>query len=40
MIVSNNRKVMGQHTNGRLINIVGWITTLLMFAAAIGMFVV
>jgi NRAMP (natural resistance-associated macrophage protein)-like metal ion transporter len=40
MIVSNNRSIMGERTNSRLVNSVGWITTVLMFAAAIGMFVV
>lgn len=40
MIVSNSRKVMGEQTNSRVVNILGWIATALMFAAAIGMFVV
>ncbi len=39
MLVSNNRKVMGRRANGRLTNLVGWATTLAMFAAAIGLVV-
>jgi NRAMP (natural resistance-associated macrophage protein)-like metal ion transporter len=38
MLVANNKKVMGQHTNGRTANAVGWFTCALMFAAAVGMF--
>ena len=37
MLVSNNRKIMGDKVNGRGANVFGWATTLLMFAAAIGM---
>lgn len=36
--VSNNRSVMGEHTNGRLLNFLGLATTLVMSAAAIAMF--
>jgi NRAMP (natural resistance-associated macrophage protein)-like metal ion transporter len=39
MVVSNNKKVMGDKTNGRGTNIVGWLAVAVMFAAAIGMFV-
>ena len=39
MLVSNNRKVMGDRVNNTWANTLGWLTTLLMFAAAIGMFV-
>ncbi len=39
LFVSNNRKVMGEHVNGRLANALGWIAAALMAAAAIGMFV-
>jgi Mn2+/Fe2+ NRAMP family transporter len=35
MIVSNNRKIMGDHVNGVLLNILGWSATALMFIAAI-----
>ncbi len=39
MLVSNSRKVMGDRTNGRLTNILGWGTAVIMTAAAFGMFV-
>jgi NRAMP (natural resistance-associated macrophage protein)-like metal ion transporter len=39
MMVSNNKRVMGVRTNGRLTNIIGWLAAAVMFAAAIGMFV-
>jgi len=38
MLVSNNKKVMGKRVNGRLTNFLGWTTTILMSAAALGMF--
>ncbi|HKC65456.1 MAG TPA: Nramp family divalent metal transporter [Pyrinomonadaceae bacterium] len=37
MLISNNRKIMGQRVNGLWANILGWATTLIMFAAAIGL---
>ena len=37
MIVSNNRRVMGDKVNGLAANVVGWVATAIMFAAAIGM---
>jgi Mn2+/Fe2+ NRAMP family transporter len=37
MLISNNRKIMGERVNGRGLNALGWIATLLMFAAAIGL---
>ena len=39
MLVSNNRAAMGERTNGRLLNIVGWVTTIVMGSAAIGLIV-
>jgi Mn2+/Fe2+ NRAMP family transporter len=39
MLVSNDRKVMGDRTNGITLNALGWFTTALMFLAAIGAFV-
>jgi|SRR5215471_3663542 len=39
MLVSNSKKVMGDRTNGKLTNILGWGTALIMTAATIGMFV-
>jgi Mn2+/Fe2+ NRAMP family transporter len=35
MLVSNDRKIMGEHTNGRVVNILGWTTTALMSVAAL-----
>jgi Mn2+/Fe2+ NRAMP family transporter len=37
MLVGNNRRVMGHHVNGRWINILGWTTTVVMFAAAVAL---
>jgi Mn2+/Fe2+ NRAMP family transporter len=37
MFISNNRAVMGKRTNSRLINILGWIATAIMFAAVIAL---
>jgi Mn2+/Fe2+ NRAMP family transporter len=37
MLVANDRQVMGRRTNGRWLNVLGWGTTLVMFAAAIGL---
>ena len=39
MLVSNNKKVMGQRVNGKLTNFIGWTTAVVMSAAALGMFV-
>ena len=38
MLIANNRKVMGDRVNSRWTNVLGWATTVLMFAAAAGMF--
>jgi NRAMP (natural resistance-associated macrophage protein)-like metal ion transporter len=38
MLVSNNRKIMGQRVNGKLTNFIGWTTAVLMSLAALGMF--
>ncbi len=37
MLISNNRKVMGDRVNGHLMNVLGWATTLVMAAAAIAL---
>lgn len=37
--VSNNKRVMGDRVNGFGLNVVGWITTLIMTAAAVGLIV-
>jgi NRAMP (natural resistance-associated macrophage protein)-like metal ion transporter len=39
MLVSNNRAAMGERTNGRLLNVVGWVTTAVMSLAALGLIV-
>jgi NRAMP (natural resistance-associated macrophage protein)-like metal ion transporter len=39
MLVSNNRAAMGERTNGRPLNIVGWTTTVVMGVAAIALVV-
>lgn len=38
MLIANNERVMGRRVNGPISNILGWTATLVMFAAAIGMF--
>jgi NRAMP (natural resistance-associated macrophage protein)-like metal ion transporter len=37
MLVSNNREVMGERTNGRVVNALGWAAAAVMVAAAVGM---
>jgi len=37
MLITNNRQIMGRHVNGRALNILGWITTGLILAAALGL---
>jgi NRAMP (natural resistance-associated macrophage protein)-like metal ion transporter len=37
MMVSNNRRVMGERTNGWLLNLLGWGTALIMAAAAVAL---
>ena len=39
LMVSNNEKIMGENTNGTLMNVLGWTAALLMGAAAIAMIV-
>jgi Mn2+/Fe2+ NRAMP family transporter len=38
MLVSNNKRVVGSRVNGVWTNIIGWLAAVIMFAAAIGMF--
>lgn len=38
MLVGNNRNIMGEHTNGRTLNILGWTATAIMAAAALAFF--
>jgi NRAMP (natural resistance-associated macrophage protein)-like metal ion transporter len=37
MLIANNKKVLGKHVNGRFSNVLGWLTTAVMFAAAIAL---
>jgi len=37
MLIANTPRIMGERTNGRWINIVGWATTAVMFAATIAL---
>jgi NRAMP (natural resistance-associated macrophage protein)-like metal ion transporter len=37
MMIANNKKIMGGQVNGVWTNILGWITTMAMFAAAIAL---
>jgi Mn2+/Fe2+ NRAMP family transporter len=39
MLIAGNKTIMGKQVNGRVANVLGWATTLLMFAAAIGLLV-
>ncbi len=38
MLVANNKRVMGDRTNGHFTNMIGWLAALIMSAAAIAMF--
>lgn len=35
MLIANNRRIMGKHVNGWKLNLLGWLATLLMTAAAV-----
>ena len=37
MFIVNNRRIMGERVNGGWANVLGWTTTIVMFAAAIGL---
>jgi NRAMP (natural resistance-associated macrophage protein)-like metal ion transporter len=37
MVVCNDRAAMGERTNGRLLNVIGWTTTIAMGLAAMGL---
>jgi Mn2+/Fe2+ NRAMP family transporter len=38
MLVGSNRKIMGEHTSGRWLNLLGWTATALMAGAALAFF--
>jgi Mn2+/Fe2+ NRAMP family transporter len=37
MLMTNNRKIMGRWTNSRRLNVLGWVTTIAIFAATFGL---
>src|SRR2546427_1801 len=37
MLITNNRRIMGERVNGRAINLFGWITTAVVSAASLGL---
>lgn len=37
MLVANNKRVMGERVNGRWAKLLGWIATIVMWAAEFGM---
>ena len=37
MLASNDRRIMGERTNGRVLNILGWATTVVMAVAAVAL---
>ena len=39
IFIANNKKIMGKRVNGRWSNLLGVLTTVVMFAAAIGLVV-
>lgn len=39
MLMTNDPKIMGKHVNGRGINVLGWITTAVIFAASAGLLI-
>jgi Mn2+/Fe2+ NRAMP family transporter len=39
MFITNNRSIMGQWVNTRALNVLGWITTIAIFAATVGLVV-
>jgi NRAMP (natural resistance-associated macrophage protein)-like metal ion transporter len=39
MLMTNNRNIMGKRVNGLAINILGWITTVAIFSATVGLVV-
>ena len=38
MIITNRRSIMGDKVNGRMVNILGWTTTTIIFAASGSLF--
>jgi len=39
MLIGNNKKIMGEYTNSKVSNILGWTITLVMTLASLGLFI-
>ncbi len=39
MLMTNNKKIMGKHVNSKGLNILGWVTTVAIFAASITLII-
>jgi Mn2+/Fe2+ NRAMP family transporter len=39
MLMTNNPKIMGDRVNGRVINVLGWVTTAALFAATLSLLI-
>jgi Mn2+/Fe2+ NRAMP family transporter len=39
MLITNNRKIMGRWVNTRALNVLGWVTTVAIFAASAALIV-
>jgi NRAMP (natural resistance-associated macrophage protein)-like metal ion transporter len=39
MLMTNNKKIMGTHINSRRLNILGWVTTVAIFAASLTLLI-
>jgi len=39
MLIANNKKIMGKRVNGRVTNILGWLTAAIMTVAAIALII-
>lgn len=37
MLIANNKAIMKSRVNGRMLNFIGWLTTLILFVALVGM---
>jgi Mn2+/Fe2+ NRAMP family transporter len=37
MFITNNREIMGNHTNSRALNVLGWAATAVTTLAALGL---
>lgn len=37
LLMTNNRKIMGEHVNSRMTNVLGWVTVVAIFSASVGL---